>query len=485
MALSIETDRITLFDQNNPCYFQVVDRTSSDDLAPVLFNALLPPLDCNASISGDYAQVQCGNFRSRLPSDPERSWDINNHSFLKAFQAYAVFTIQAVLPANSSRKVVSGTDEQLEWLSDQQFNRVPDVNTADARGVTRLHLASRAGNQISVAEQLREKVWHSPVTEAGQTPLSMARVKGQQKVMQLLQAEGAIETPGYLDSDPSTLLYQRYSQPQVHPEPQIYQPDYRHPVSERLPGQNFEQHCQSGCSTGIDGSDGLGGYRFRKAIAAIGRGEDPVSQGIERTVQGMVKISYEHFPEETQKVLNGLTASGEAVDAVVDFADKATGRVVSKKWNSLDQVTRDELAGYGKIFSVIAPPAKVRSLMSLDQLSGKHWSFNPKKDVDFRGTGKSFKDGLEEAFKRTGIPRENFKVTQWGKDINGKSIPTEYTSSNGASVNVDIPEWNNIRSDGTLGAGPHQPHIGYQTPGRGKERIRGHIFIDNIPATRR
>ena len=363
LALSIEDDRIILFDQNNPCYFQVVDRASSDDLAPVLFNALLPPLDCDISISDAYAEVQCGRFRSRLPSDPDKPWNIKNHSFLKAVQAYAVFTIQAVLPTNSSRKAVAGIDEQLEWLSDQQFNRVPNVNIADARGVTRLHLASRAGNQVSVAEQLRAKAWHSPVTEAGQTPLSLAKARGQQEVVKLLQAEGAIETAGPPDSEPSTLLYQRYSQPQVHPEPQIYQPDYRHPATERLPGQSFGQHCQAGCGTGVGDSGSPDGYRFRKAIAAIGRGEDPVSQGVERTVQGMVKISYEHFPEETQKILNGLAASGEAVDAVIDFADRTTGRVVSKKWNSLDQVTRDELAGYGKIFSVIVPATKVRGLL--------------------------------------------------------------------------------------------------------------------------
>ena len=382
LTLSIEDDRILLFDQNNACYFQVVDRTSSGDLAPVLFNALLPLLDCDVSLSGVYAEVQCGRFRSRLPSDPEKPWNINNHSFLKAFQAYAVFTIQAALPANSSRKAVAGIDEQLEWLSDQQFNRVPDVNIADARGVTRLHLASRAGNQVSVAEQLRAKAWHSPVTEAGQTPLSLAKAKGQQEVIKLLQAEGAIETAGPPDSEPSTLLYQRYSQPQVHPEPQIYQPDYRHPTSERMPDQNFGQHCQASCGTGAGDSGSPDGYRFRKAIAAIGRGEDPVSQGVERTVQGMVKISYEHFPEETQKVLNGLAASGEAIDAVVDFADRTTGRVVSKKWNSLDQVTRDELAGYGKILSVVVPVSKVKGLTAPKNYFGSKTKENIKEVLE-------------------------------------------------------------------------------------------------------
>ncbi len=124
-------------------------------------------------------------------------------------------------------------------------------------------------------------------------------------------------------------------------------------------------------------------------------------------------------------------------------------------------------------------------------LIGNNWSFSPEKDVDFRGTDKTYKDAIEEAFKRTGIPKENFEVSQWGKDSYGKSIPVEWMpkpgveGAGGATVNMDIPEWNNIKPDGTLGEGPLQPHIGYQNSGKGKDRVRGHIFVDNVPATRR
>lgn len=121
----------------------------------------------------------------------------------------------------------------------------------------------------------------------------------------------------------------------------------------------------------------------------------------------------------------------------------------------------------------------------LPRLSGNNWKFDSKKDIDLRGTDRSYRDGLELAFERTGIPKDQFTVTKWGKDINGKSVPTEYSGPNGASVNMDIPELNNVKSNGTLGEGPHQPHIGYQTPGKGKNRVRGHIFTDYIPATRR
>lgn len=117
-------------------------------------------------------------------------------------------------------------------------------------------------------------------------------------------------------------------------------------------------------------------------------------------------------------------------------------------------------------------------------LSGNNWLFNLEKDVDWRGTGKTHLDGLNEAFLRTGISKDSFQITKWGKTADGKSIPVEWEAPNGAQVNMDIPEFNNVKASGYLGEGPHQPHIGYQTPGKGKNRIRGHIFVDNLPATR-
>ena len=53
---------------------------------------------------------------------------------------------------------------------------------------------------------------------------------------------------------------------------------------------------------------------------------------------------------------------------------------------------------------------------SREELTGNNWSFSPEKDVDFRGTDKTYRDAIDEAFKRTGIPKESFEVTQWGND---------------------------------------------------------------------
>ena len=89
------------------------------------------------------------------------------------------------------------------------------------------------------------------------------------------------------------------------------------------------------------------------------------------------------------------------------------------------------------------------------------------------------------AFRRTGVARDQFTVVEWGVDRYGKSIPVEWVYPNGAKVNLDIPAWNGTKAwDGTIiSSGPHQPHIGYQTPGK-MGRIRGHIFVDDVPATR-
>ena len=74
-----------------------------------------------------------------------------------------------------------------------------------------------------------------------------------------------------------------------------------------------------------------------------------------------------------------------------------------------------------------------------------------------RGAGKSYRDALDEVFKRTGVPKEQFVITKLGKDKHGKSIPVEYSAPNGANVNMDIPEFNNV-TNGVLGNGSHH-HI--------------------------
>ncbi|WP_343605920.1 polymorphic toxin type 47 domain-containing protein [Fluviicola sp.] len=107
------------------------------------------------------------------------------------------------------------------------------------------------------------------------------------------------------------------------------------------------------------------------------------------------------------------------------------------------------------------------------------WEFDASKDLDWRGKGATHLDALDEAFERTGVPKEKFKETQWAKNKHGKTIPVEWEGPNGENVNMDIPEWNNTEKirDGkkiTLeyGSGPHQPHIGYKNSLKGKDKKR-------------
>ncbi|MBA2874570.1 polymorphic toxin type 47 domain-containing protein [Thermaerobacillus caldiproteolyticus] len=105
------------------------------------------------------------------------------------------------------------------------------------------------------------------------------------------------------------------------------------------------------------------------------------------------------------------------------------------------------------------------------------YKFKEDVDLDFRGTGKTYRDALNEAFIRTGVPRTEFTVTKWGRDANGKSFPVEWRAKNGAEVNIDIGHTKN---------GPDVPHIGYQTGGKrgGGGAIRGHILVDDVPVNR-
>ncbi|EPX63257.1 hypothetical protein D187_005663 [Cystobacter fuscus DSM 2262] len=111
-----------------------------------------------------------------------------------------------------------------------------------------------------------------------------------------------------------------------------------------------------------------------------------------------------------------------------------------------------------------------------ERTGGTNWKPGPN-DLDWRGVGKGVPEALDEAFKRTGVSREEFAVTKWGRDKLGKSAPVEWRAPNGAEVNIDM---------GHIKNGPSVPHVGFQTPGkRGSGgAIRGHILLDDVPYNR-
>lgn len=107
-----------------------------------------------------------------------------------------------------------------------------------------------------------------------------------------------------------------------------------------------------------------------------------------------------------------------------------------------------------------------------------NYQFKEGVDIDLRGKG-TYKDALDIAFEKTGIPKEDFTVTKWGKDKYGKSFPVEWKAKNGYEVNIDI-------GHSPSGNAPTVPHIGWQTAGkRGSGGgTRGHIFVDDVPYNR-
>jgi RHS repeat-associated protein len=98
-------------------------------------------------------------------------------------------------------------------------------------------------------------------------------------------------------------------------------------------------------------------------------------------------------------------------------------------------------------------------------------------DIDLRGTGAKFKDALNMAFEKSGKAMDEFEVTMWGKDLNGKSVPVEYRAPGGFEVSIDFGHKNNGKS-------PDVPHIGWQTNGKGTKQQSGHILLEQVPAGR-
>lgn len=100
-------------------------------------------------------------------------------------------------------------------------------------------------------------------------------------------------------------------------------------------------------------------------------------------------------------------------------------------------------------------------------------------DLDWRKTDKTYKDALDEAFKKTGFPKDEFVVTKWSHTKDGKTIPVEYVHPSKAEVNMDYRHTNE---------GPDAPHVGYQLPGKRKQNNGGgkrvHIILDEVPAGR-
>ncbi|MEG8234963.1 polymorphic toxin type 47 domain-containing protein [Pseudomonas orientalis] len=46
--------------------------------------------------------------------------------------------------------------------------------------------------------------------------------------------------------------------------------------------------------------------------------------------------------------------------------------------------------------------------------------------------------GVDEAFRRAGIPKDEYSVSKWGKDQYGKSFPTEWRVQKGTNRGAEV-----------------------------------------------
>ena len=84
--------------------------------------------------------------------------------------------------------------------------------------------------------------------------------------------------------------------------------------------------------------------------------------------------------------------------------------------------------------------------------------------------------------KKTGQPREQFQVSKWAKNINGKSVPVEYIGPDASYVDIDFAHSKALDKNGNWATGPDSPHIGWST---GKSnKTTGHILLDSVPTGR-
>ncbi len=106
-------------------------------------------------------------------------------------------------------------------------------------------------------------------------------------------------------------------------------------------------------------------------------------------------------------------------------------------------------------------------------------------DMDWRGTGRTYRDAVDEAFAqieaRTGYTRDQFEVTKWATDENGKSIPVEYLGPDNSFVDIDYAHYG-TDGNGNWASGPDAPHVGWQFGTKGK--TVGHIILDSVPTGR-
>ena len=366
--------------------------------------------------------LSCGTLSTALPPSSDISWEaiepvieqLMNHRV-------AVWTLQAVLPADASHHQKTESDWHTQWLAENLSQRFPvPANTLDTDGYSPLHLASRLGNLASVEALIAAGEDPALSTPEGLTAFDLACGRYPQiseRLQQTLQEQGIAAACDPDQANTVRLLLHKPWRPSQAPLPDNLMQAHHDTLQNRLPGETVSGHgstfpppSQDHCPAGGCGQSESSweSFKFRKALATIGRGEDPLSQFVDRVEQvhdNIVGFAMDRHPILSAIMITSKEVQGEFVAEQVDLLDRATGRVISESWNNLDQNLRDELSGLLKVASVV-PGGKTGSFLSKQKLTYK---LHPH-DIDFRGTGKTYLDAIDLAFKKTGINKNELAL---------------------------------------------------------------------------
>lgn len=127
-----------------------------------------------------------------------------------------------------------------------------------------------------------------------------------------------------------------------------------------------------------------------EGLRVIGRGEDLIGSMVLSGAEEAFLFSNEHFPAATEAFVEAMMRAGEGAAVMVNFADKATGQVVSTAWNDLPQDTRDAIIGGGVVVSFVVPAGAATRIA------------RAKPDVAPNATVTEFVDGVTIVDRSTG-----------------------------------------------------------------------------------
>jgi len=251
----------------------------------------------------------------------------------------------------------------------------------------------------------------------------------------------------------------------------------------------------------LDGVASLGGGKFNIYGAAANMMEN-LEEGYDNTILNLVSNEQDYYEgryygDIALTLIGAHTAANGAVTLAVGGIGIVGGGMLSATGigeviGAPTMVVSAKVAAAGAAATVYGAAvtigsmneAKIHFAKSKDSSSGKgKLKYKLKsQDLDWRGSGKTYKDALDEAFNQTGLLKEEFKVTQWRKDINGKSFSVEWRAENGAEVSIDYAHYN-VDNNGNWITGSDAPHVGWQTGGKrsGGGAVRGHILLDEVP----